>query len=92
MKIDRDDVLNCLCLHSRRAARRLTQIYDDALRSSGLRVTQFQLLSAVQSAGPVTQHRLADLLGTDRTTLTRNLGVLERGEADRSAVRRGGPA
>ncbi len=77
MNID-DDVRNCLCLNLRRAARRLTQAYDHALRTSGLKITQFQLLAAVQGFGRTTLIPLADFMGMDRTTLTRNLAVLDR--------------
>lgn len=72
------DPRDCLCLHTRRAARRLTQLFDEALRPSGLRITQFQLLAAVEAMQPVAQAPLADMLGTDSTTLTRNLAVVER--------------
>ena len=72
------EVRNCLCLQTRRAARNLTQIYDRALLGSGLRVTQFQLLATVAEAEPATQQMLAHFLGIDRTTLTRNLALLER--------------
>jgi DNA-binding MarR family transcriptional regulator len=65
----------------RRAARRVTQVYDHALASSGLKTTQFSLL-AVLSREDATEGvaitRLAEKLGMDRTTLTRNLAVVER--------------
>jgi DNA-binding MarR family transcriptional regulator len=72
------DVRDCLCLHTRRTARLLTQFYDDALRPTGLRITQFLLLAAIHQAQPITHQALADILGMDRTTLTRNLALLER--------------
>ncbi len=71
-----DQVRNCLCLHTRRSARVLTQFYDAAMRPSGLRVTQFTLLSGIEEMQAVTQQALADFMGMDRTTLTRNLAVL----------------
>ncbi len=71
------EVRDCLCLHSRQAARHLTQIYDHALRTSGLRVTQFQLLAAIDETEPVIQQTLSNLMGMDRTTLTRNLALLQ---------------
>jgi DNA-binding MarR family transcriptional regulator len=71
-------VRDCLCLHTRRTARLLTQFYDDALRPSGLRITQFLLLAAIREAQPITHKPLAGILGMDRTTLTRNLALLER--------------
>ena len=72
------EVRSCLCLEARRTARHLTQLYDEALRPSGLKVTQFQLLAAVGAAEPVTQQTLVKLMGMDRTTLTRNLALLQR--------------
>jgi len=71
-------IRDCLCLHSRRTARLVTQFYDDALRPSGLRITQFLLLAAIQEAQPIAHKPLADILGMDRTTLTRNLAILDR--------------
>lgn len=69
---------SCICLNLRKAARAVTQLYDDALRPSGLRATQFSLLAAVDLAGPVPVTGLAEALVMDRTTLTRNLGTLAR--------------
>jgi DNA-binding MarR family transcriptional regulator len=71
------NVRDCLCLHTRRGSRRITQFYDAMMRDSGLRVTQFLLLASVGQTQPVSQQPLADLLGMERTTLTRNLAVLE---------------
>jgi DNA-binding MarR family transcriptional regulator len=71
-------VRDCLCLHARRTARQLTQLYDDALRPTGLRITQFLLLAAIREAQPIAHQALADILGMDRTTLTRNLAIVER--------------
>ena len=48
-------------------------MYDEALKPSGLRVTQFSLLSVVKNNGPIGITELAELMVTDRTTLTRNL-------------------
>lgn len=69
---------NCVCAKLRKATRATTQIYDAILRPSGLRVTQFTLLVATRliRTAPVT--RLAKELGIERTTLTRNLRLLER--------------
>ena len=73
-----DDVRQCICLNLRRTARQVTQFYDLRLRGSGLRTTQFQLLAAISKVGPTAQQPLADLMGMERTTLTRNLALLEK--------------
>jgi DNA-binding MarR family transcriptional regulator len=70
--------LPCACANLRRAARVVTQLYDSVLRPSGLRVTQFTLLQALNYAPGISQNRLAELLGIDSTTLTRTLAFLDR--------------
>lgn len=72
------ETTRCLCLAARRAARTITREFDQALRPHGLRATQFTLLSALHLAGPQSIGDLAELLSTERTTLTRNLAVAER--------------
>jgi DNA-binding MarR family transcriptional regulator len=66
----------CTCFNVRRASRAVSQIYDDALAPSGLRINQFSLLGAVEATGPTPVSDLARLLELDRTTLTRNLKTL----------------
>ena len=69
-------VAECACEGLRRTARAVTQHYEEALAPSGLRATQFPILVALASAGPLPVTRLADALGLDRTTLTRNIRAL----------------
>lgn len=68
----------CMGMHIRRASRIVTQVYDSALRPTGLVVNQFTLLAAIHliESAPIT--RLAQELFTDQTTLTRNLKLLEK--------------
>ena len=70
--------MDCACFNLRKAARAVTQLYDKALRSTGLRTTQFTLLVGISMLGTVTVTRLAQIGVMDRTTLTRNLKPLER--------------
>src|SRR6476619_450183 len=77
MAHDFTDVHDCTCKNLRKAARAVTQYYDDALRPSGIRSTQFSLLSAIREFGTVNIGRLAEESVMDRTTLTRNLKLLE---------------
>ena len=67
----------CACFNVRKTARVITQLYDEVLRPTGMRITQFALLMAAAGLGPVTVTRLAKLGAMDRTTLTRNLRPLE---------------
>ena len=68
----------CFCMNIRKASRVITQLYDEALKPSGLLVSQFTLLVALASVGSITMTQLAEALVMDRTTLTRNLKPLER--------------
>src|SRR5277367_3723516 len=70
--------LPCACANLRRADRVVSQLYDDALRPSGLRITQFTLLQALTLAPKISQKQLAALLAIDSTTLTRTLAPLRR--------------
>jgi DNA-binding MarR family transcriptional regulator len=66
----------CACSRLRRAARAVTQLYDDALASIGLRVTQLSLLRTLQRLGPLHIGQLAAHNLLDRTALSRNLDPL----------------
>ena len=69
---------SCLCTQLRRASRGVTRLYDDALAAVGLGVAQFSLLRHVQRLGQPSISVLADAMGLDRSTLGRNLRVLEQ--------------
>ena len=62
----------------RRAMRRMTQIYDDALRPFDLKLTQYAVLANLFQKPGISITELAEILETDRTTLTRNLGPLQK--------------
>lgn len=66
----------CACIRLRRAARALTQLYDDAMAPSGLHTTQFSLLRALQRHGSTRITALAAAQLLDRTALSRNLDPL----------------
>ncbi len=75
------DVLSpagCVSSALRRAARTAARFYDDALRPSGLRSTQFTLLGALNTLGEASIGDLSERLAIDGTTLTRNLEILVR--------------
>ena len=66
----------CACGRLRRAARALTQLYDDAMAPAGVRVTQFSLLRTLERSGPLRISDLAAMQLLDRTALSRNLDPL----------------
>jgi DNA-binding MarR family transcriptional regulator len=70
----------CTATALRKASRRITQFYDEALAPSGLRSTQYAVLSELQRRGaqaPSLQE-LADALVMDRSALGHTLRPLER--------------
>ena len=71
------DCAGCLGLASRRAARALSRSFERSLRPYGIRIGQFSALTALMLKGPMTIGTLADFLGVERTTLTRNLALIE---------------
>jgi DNA-binding MarR family transcriptional regulator len=68
----------CACANLRKAARAVTQVFDEALAPSGLRATQFTLLVTSRLMGESTINELAERMAMDRTTLSRNLKPLVR--------------
>src|SRR5881296_1687427 len=76
---DRGRLSPCVCNTLRMVTRAVTQLYDEVLRPSGLRVTQFSILATLARMGEANLKQLADTLAIDQTTLTRSLNLLERG-------------
>lgn len=72
------NVIDCACFNIRRSARMVAQYYDQELKESGLKNTQFSMLVVLTQAGEINIGKLADILGADRTTITRNLQLTER--------------
>lgn len=68
----------CNCSALRKAARRLSQLYDEALAVYGIKVTQRSILEHIARAGAPTVSELADAMAMDRSAMTRNLQPLER--------------
>ncbi|AZC32734.1 MarR family transcriptional regulator [Pseudomonas chlororaphis] len=67
----------CLCTNLRRAARGVSRFYDGALDGFGINVAQYSLLSNLQRLDQPSISSLAEAMGLDRSTLGRNLRVLE---------------
>lgn len=68
----------CTCGRLRRAARALTQVYDDALAPDRLTVTQFALLRILARDGATRISDLARAALIDRTAIARVLDPLAR--------------
>ncbi|MEX0954332.1 MAG: MarR family transcriptional regulator [Rhizobiaceae bacterium] len=69
--------LDCMCLAARKRAQEMTRFYDDRLRAHGLTINQFSMLTTLILAGALPIASLAERLGIDRTTMSRNLALGE---------------
>ena len=70
---------HCVCLGVNKAARGTTRRYDAAFRPLGITSGQFGLLAALHRPRAIPLGKLAEGLGMDRTTLSRNIKPLEDG-------------
>jgi DNA-binding MarR family transcriptional regulator len=68
----------CYCAAVRAAARKTTALYDAALAPVGINVAQFSLLRRIERLEPVSLTELGREAELDRSTVGRNVKVLER--------------
>ena len=71
-----DKPLGCTCFKLRKLTRAMSRLYDQHMAAAGLKTTQYSVLSHAARA-PLPVAELADRLGMERTTLTRNLKPLQ---------------
>jgi DNA-binding MarR family transcriptional regulator len=67
----------CVSNGLRKTTRVVSGFYDKLLSSTGLHANQFILLVVPYLAGPVSINKMAERIGLDRTTLVRNLKLIE---------------
>lgn len=73
---------DCICFNISKASRKINQIYDKALRPANINAKQFSILSVLSSYDTAVYGQglhitaLANELGMERTTCTRNLSIL----------------
>lgn len=77
-QLNSDVAGTCACHKMRAAARKITRRYNDALKPAGIKATQFTILVSVGLNEGATLTALSGEMAMDRTTLSRNLGPLER--------------
>lgn len=68
----------CAAANVRRSSRAITRFYANYLSNLDLEPTQYSLLVACALLESVTLSNLADLFVIDRSTLARNLAIMER--------------
>jgi DNA-binding MarR family transcriptional regulator len=64
---------NCIAVRLRLLNRVVTNLYDDALRLLGHKVSQLNLLVVTAKLGPAQPARVCDILQLDTSTLSRNV-------------------
>jgi DNA-binding MarR family transcriptional regulator len=69
---------SCYCAALRAAARKATAIYDEALAPAGIGLAQFSLLRKIERGGKLSLSELGRLASLDRSTIGRNIKVLQR--------------
>ena len=68
----------CYCAALRTAARKATAIYDAALAPAGVNLAQYRLLRIIARAAPVCLTELGRMTELDRSTIGRNVRLLQR--------------
>ena len=68
--------IQCACTNLKMAARIVGRVYDTALGTAGVNATQYAILINTHRYQPISQMRLANHLGLERTTLYRAVEIL----------------
>jgi DNA-binding MarR family transcriptional regulator len=74
----REVVETCAGINVRLAARRISGFLEERMRTTGLNIAQFGLMTHIAAAPDDTIGALAERCGLDQSTLSRNLRLLER--------------
>ena len=69
---------DCMCLCIRKASRNITQAYNEEFQGLGINITQFSVLAILAGTGKQTITKVAHQLGSERTTVTRAIAILEK--------------
>ena len=77
-EIDIAEPMGCVGARMRRTSRALTSLYNDAFREAGIRSTQWPILAALRVAGSLSLGELSEAIGTDPSTISRNIRPLVR--------------
>jgi DNA-binding MarR family transcriptional regulator len=67
----------CNCFAMRKAARQISRFYDALLEPTGLRITQFLTLAALNELGSAAVNALAERIDIERTAMGKMVGFLE---------------
>jgi DNA-binding MarR family transcriptional regulator len=70
--------MGCIGARMRRTSRAVTAAYNEAFREAGIRSTQWPIFAALRVAGSMSLGDLAEAIGTDPSTISRNIRPLVR--------------
>ena len=74
----REVATGCLAFRARALSRKVTGIYEEALRPLPLRATQMNVMTAIAAAGDPRLTTVADMIAIEPSSLSRIVGVLRR--------------
>ena len=69
---------SCYCIVLRKASRRISALYDEALEPYGINIAQFSAIRNINRNAPISLTDLGHKMELDRSTIGRNMKVLER--------------
>lgn len=75
----------CYCTNLRRSANAISNFYDISLKESGLTVAQYYLLINLSRLGSANITHWAERVGLDRSTMVRNIKLLQSHNLIKSA-------
>lgn len=78
MSIAEEVSQDCLAARVRKINRAITNIYDDALRPLGMKVSQMNILVAAERLGKARPGEIGRILDLEASTLSRNLERMRR--------------
>src|SRR5699024_12453414 len=72
----------CACASLRTVSRALTQLYNQILQATGLKITQYYMLVTIYQYKKRSISELSDIMMLDQTTITRKVDDVLRNESD----------
>ena len=79
----------CYCTNLRRSANAISDFYDNALKAAGVTAAQYHLLSNLSRLGAANITHWAEQVGLDRSTMVRNIKLLQSRRLIEAAEGRG---
>ena len=68
---------DCIGARVRILNRAVSRIYDDMIRPHGIKFSQLNILTVVTSHGPIQQMEVGHILSLEKSTLSRNVTLME---------------